>query len=83
MSLGTASPCHASRVTPAVERIRHIQDSQGQILGLAFRSKPFKSLELFPSRSEEGGERDRVLEGANFPLDHARRPPCAEFKVGV
>ena len=36
----------------AVERIRHIQDSQGQIMALAFRLKSLKSLKLFPLRSD-------------------------------
>ena len=36
----------------AAKQIRHIQESQGQILDLSFRSKSCKYLRLFPFRSE-------------------------------
>ena len=36
----------------AVQRIRHTQDSQGQILALAFMYKHLKRFEVFPPRSE-------------------------------
>ena len=35
-----------------VERMWHMQDSQGPILALALRKKAFKRLKLFPFRSE-------------------------------
>jgi len=44
----------------AVKKIWHLQDSQGQILALAFRRKCLKSFEMFPVRSVAD------LEGSNF-----------------
>ena len=38
---------------PTVKRIWHMQDSQGQILALAFRIKSFKRCELFSLRATE------------------------------
>ena len=39
---------------PAVERTGHIQDSQGQILALAFRHKSLKPFKLLPLRLNVG-----------------------------
>ena len=37
---------------PAVERMWHLQDSQGQIMALAFTQTPLKPFKLFPLRSD-------------------------------
>ena len=49
LQIQTLAPREAS-----IERIWHIQDSQGQILALALRHKSFKPSKLFPLRSEAG-----------------------------
>ena len=58
-----------SNCTAAVERIWHVQDSQGQILTLSFRSKHLKSFELFPPCSE-ASEASKCMVRAKqvFPL---------------
>jgi len=57
---------------PTVERIRHTSDSHGQILAVAFRSKPLKCFKLFPLRSEavwEGARNLCVVEDDNGDLE--------------
>jgi len=46
-------PCLGSRFT-SVEQTWHIQDSQGQILALAFRSKSFMTFKDVPSSLGSG-----------------------------
>ena len=43
-----------ARQRAAVERTRHIKDSQSQILALAFRGKTFNTLKACPLRTEAG-----------------------------
>ena len=48
----SCSDQHSSGLVDCVERIWHIQDSQGQVLALAFRLKSLKLVKLLPLRSE-------------------------------
>ena len=53
-------------LTSAVERIWHIQDSQGQILALALRLKSLKLYKVFPFRVDEDRAVDAAERGGEF-----------------
>ena len=66
----------------AVERIWHTEDSQRQILALAFKGRPWKRVEFFPPRSRSA-TRAPTMERHHKPCHKQRLNPQSEHSPGT